>query len=203
MKYLPLAASAWFLLGCGGAESDKQDASEDASAMNAGSSASDGFAFHADAGPEGPLVLGRCVLQDGGDDCTGQPDEAQKFVALDDGDPMRIVFGPQGSFMLVVLLRAEGIDGGDVDAPASADNPSVEIQLREESDDSIVTRFRGRVAFRALSGGSGELESNDALFIVVDGQEEALVGQSVILEAVLQDRSGERRRGLMHVLVAK
>jgi hypothetical protein len=188
------------LVACGGSESSGPKASQDAG-DNGNNAASDGFMFEADGRDERPLMLGRCVLKDSTEDCTGETDEAQSYVSLSDDDAMRIVVGPQGSFMLVLMLRTQGVDGGDPTVPASADNPSVEVQLRRAADDSIVTRFRGRLTFERVSAASEEFESSSAVFVVVDGQEDALIGQTVVLEAVLEDRNGERRRGLRHVRV--
>jgi hypothetical protein len=164
--------------------------------------ATDGFAFDSDGAAEGALALGRCVLGDGASDCTGETGEAQRFAPLAEDDAMRIVRGPQGSFMLVLMLRTTGVDGGDPASPASPNNPSVEVQLRSALDGAIVSRFRGRVLFEPATGAANDqLESSNAIFVVVDGQEQRLVGETVVLEAVLQDRFGQRRRGIVRVRV--
>lgn len=139
-----------------------------------------------------PLELGRCVLAGTDLDCTGQPDEELEFVALAEGDEMRLVLGPQGSQMLLFLARGSGFDPGDPEAIGSTDNPLVEIWLHDTQTTQVIARYRGYVAF-AASEPDGPLVSSGGLFAVTEHSAGQLAEHPIAVEAILHDKNGDLR----------
>jgi hypothetical protein len=137
-------------------------------------------------------ILGRCELADSGADCTGVPDELRVFVALADGDPVRIVTGPQGASMFVLALRTGGMYPGDPDDPVSPDNPEVDILVRHP-DGRELARYRGRPVF-AVDEISQSLTA-PGLFVVLEQRPDTLAGLLVAASATIHDRDGVFRWG--------
>ncbi len=141
-------------------------------------------------GSTAAMDVGRCVLDAGGE-CRGAVGETFSFSGLSAGDPMSMVVGPQGSTMIVFMVRATGIDPGD--AATESTQPFVEVSLFDGA--TQLTVFRQRTAFT----GTGPFVSRQ-LWVVVDALASALAGHTVTAVARLTDRNGEARCGIVNVV---
>lgn len=133
-------------------------------------------------------ALGRCELAVSGDECTGVPDEERVFVALEEGDPVNIVVGPQSASMFVLGLQTTGMHPGDPNDPASQDNPDVAIDLRDDTGETLAL-YHGRPAFKQNADEPTLLEAA-GLFVIVDGSGSKLVGDKLTALAEVHDRDG-------------
>ena len=140
-----------------------------------------------------PMALGACVDLVGGGQCVGGADEVPIFDAMSEGDPLRVVVGPQGASMFAISLRVTGVDGGDPAAPVSADDPRVEILVRDE-EGTTVAQYRGLHALDPDPDLPGWLVKA-GLFVVVDVRPTSLDGRVLTAEATLVDRDGVERCG--------
>jgi len=146
----------------------------------------------ADCETKPTAIFGRCELPDGGD-CTGIPDETRTFVELKDGDPVRIVIGPQSASMFVLGLRTSGMYPGDPDNPASKENPDVSIELHDDHGE-LVAIYTGRPAFEKSDDPPGFLQT-PGLFVVVEGSGAELVEKKLSAVAEVVDRDGVSKCG--------
>ncbi|MBX7195087.1 MAG: hypothetical protein K1X94_23740 [Sandaracinaceae bacterium] len=144
-----------------------------------------------DASTEGcePLELGLCTITGTGQPCLGAFEEAGQFTVASDGALASLVTGPQGSQMIVLAARTRGIEPGDPERPASADNPVVEIVVLGQ-DGAEVSTYRGRAAFTVDPAGSDWLVQPE-IFVVMDGSRP----DAVEVHATLTDRNGALRCG--------
>lgn len=140
----------------------------------------------------GALELGRCLVDATGDDCSGRPDEAGRFVPMPPGTPFFVVVGPQGSSMIVLAARAAGIDPGDPDRPSNPENPETRIVLMDEAVELAL--YRGRSAYWP-DPDAPDTYVNSGLFIVVDDIRERLFGRDLIALGTLRDSAGAERCG--------
>jgi len=141
------------------------------------------------------MSLGRCVLDAGGD-CRGALGETYGFTALGSGQDMRMVVGPQGSTMLVFLVRASGIEPGAPDIDRDPSQPLVEVTLFDASAHTQLTVYRQRNGF--TMDGSGY--TSHQLWVVVDALASELSGRTITAVATLSDTNGENRCAIMDVV---
>lgn len=140
-----------------------------------------------------PMQIGRCVLDAGGD-CRGEAGETFSLVALTAGDDMRMVVGPQGSTMLVFLVRATGIEPGVPDGDLDPSQPLVEVTLFDATAQLSV--YRQRTGFTMDASGY----TSHQLWVLVDALASELNGRRVTAIATLSDRNGEKRCAIIDVV---
>jgi hypothetical protein len=136
------------------------------------------------------MQVGRCSL-DGGGDCQGAAGEAFSLTPLSNGDGMQMVVGPQGSTMLVFLVRAEGIDPGDT----GSTRPLVQVSLFDSAARRQLTEYRQRADFVADGAGF----RSQQLWVIVDALASDLAGRNVTATARLTDRNGVERCAIVNV----
>jgi hypothetical protein len=93
------------------------------------------------------LLLVSLVACEGTDDGTTPPAPltpevslgtgVEAYVPVGDGDPITIVFGPQGGYHLDGSLRAQGIVAGDPDDLGDDDNPLTIFRVWDATGDPI------------------------------------------------------------------
>jgi len=176
------AAWAWgalgisLMLGCGGSGTSADPDGATGTPMSCGAVAS--------------MEVGRCVVDSGGD-CQGALGEVYSLTSLSDGDAMRMVVGPQGSTMLVFLVRTDGIDPGD----SASTYPLVQVSLFDTAARRQLTEYRQRVSFVADGAGF----RSEQLWVVVDALASDLSGRNVTATARLTDRNGVARCAIVDV----
>lgn len=104
---------------------------------------------------------------------------------------MRMVVGPQGSTMLVFLVRTDGIDPGD----SASTYPLVQVSLFDTAARRQLTEYRQRVSFVADGAGF----RSEQLWVVVDALASDLSGRNVTATARLTDRNGVARCAIVDV----
>jgi hypothetical protein len=62
-----------------------------------------------------------------------------EFVALDDGDDIEIVFGPQGGYHVLGSIRVQGVEAGEADQLGAATNPSVSFDFLAEGQSILLS----------------------------------------------------------------
>ena len=149
----------------------------------------------ASCGSVARMEIGHCVLDAGGD-CIGAATETYHFAGLSNGDGMRMVIGPQGSTMLVFLVRADGIDPGPLDVERDSSHPLVQVGLYDSAAREQLSVFRSRVGFTEDSGSYASRQ----LWVVVDALGSALEGRTISAVANLTDQNGEARCGTVNVV---
>jgi len=163
-------------LGCGGSGTNGSDDGGTTSPMSCGSVAS--------------MEVGRCTLDAGGD-CQGAAGESFGLTPLSNGDSMQMVVGPQGSTMLVFLVRADGIDPGDT----GPTRPLVQVSLFDTGARRQLTEYRQRADF--VADGSGF--RSQQLWVVVDALASELAGRNITATARLTDKAGAERCAIVNV----
>jgi len=173
--------------GGGDGDGDSQvsgdmDASEQHSPGGDGDGDGDGDGHSNSSG----LTIGGCRA--GGTDCDGAGGDME-FVALDDGANLSLVNGPQGAWMLVFLLRAEGIFPGYADDPVNSDNPRLTLVLLVDGTDEVLARNNSRAPFHEVGG---RLQTVSGVFMILDGVDKITQARGTLLrvEATLTDRDG-------------
>jgi len=136
------------------------------------------------------MEVGRCVLDAGGD-CQGADGETFQFTGLSNSDGMQMVVGPQGSTMLVFLVRADGIDAGDT----GSTRPLVQVSLYDSAARRQLTEYRQRADFVA----DGANLRSQQLWVIVDALASDLAGRNVTATARLTDRNGQERCAIVDV----
>lgn len=142
-----------------------------------------------------PMQIGRCALDAGGD-CRGALGETFSLVALSAGDDMRMVVGPQGSTMLVFLVRASGIDPGVPDGDLDPSQPLIEVTLFDATAGTQLSVYRQRNGFTMDASGY----TSHQLWVVVDALASELNGRTITAIATLSDRNGEKRCAIIDVV---
>ncbi len=119
----------------------------------------------------------------------------ERFEPLDDGGPVPLVVGPQGSFMLFFGLRADGLAPGDADDPLAAGNPLV--QMRATLGGRLVGHLQQRVGLRDGTAAG--------LILTVDPDMRAadMLGVEVDIAAQVTDHAGVRACGQRAVTPAR
>jgi len=116
------------------------------------------------------------------------------FVALDDGDEVEVVFGPQGGYHVDGSLRVQGIDPGDEDDLGDPRNPLTVFQVRRE-DGAIVSGLQGAEAIEFRQGirtaempGTYEMVGRRILLDIRSDAE--LEGQTLTISVSVEDANG-------------
>ena len=142
-----------------------------------------------------PMALGACADLTSGGECVGVDGEVAIFDPMGEGDPLRMVIGPQGAPMFIMSLRVTGVDPGDASRPLSTDNPRVEIVVTDEAGTEI-SHYRGLHALEPDPDVTGWLVKA-GLFVVIDERPALLVDHMLTATAVLRDRFGFERCGVL------
>jgi len=132
------------------------------------------------------VELGRCVGADGAP-CDGT-EPRPRWDAMPAAGVLAPLVGPQGATMFALAARAQGIEPGDLDRPASRANPVVSLALLDDGGDEL-SRLSSRSPF-APSEGLADTWESAQLFVVVDHLPRELRGRSLRAEATLADRDG-------------
>lgn len=137
-----------------------------------------------------PLELGRCLTATGVD-CTGSPGDDGHFAPI--GGAMTLVVGPQGYTMLVMAMRAMGIDPG----AAMDQRPTLEVIVVDESDARRqVALYRERKRFVEDAEMPGSFVNAEQLWVVTATQVSFdLDGHRLHAVATLRDRNDMSRCG--------
>lgn len=118
-----------------------------------------------------------------------------EFEALDDGDPLTLIAGPQGGFHFVVHARATGIIPGDPTRPGAGENPSTSFRASRQDSGRRIDDGRSayRLGYESITG-AGELDlalPSGRILRIDDAEVEDTYGQSVILEVTVRDADGD------------
>lgn len=146
---------------------------------------------------DGSLELGLCSIAGTDEPCVGGATEEGVFVPVPDGAGASLVFGPQGSRMLVLAARTRGIEPGDPARPADSGNPVVEVHV-SDAEGREVTSYRGRAAFEA-DPADPTLFVQPEIFVVMDG----VAPPEVWITAWLRDRLGAERCGRVQLSMGR
>jgi len=116
------------------------------------------------------------------------------FIAVEDGDEVVIVFGPQGGYHLDGSLRVQGIDPGDEDDLSDPRNPLTVFQVRRE-DGTIVSGLQGADTIEYRQGidatdtpGVYEMVGRRILLDIESDSE--LVGETLSVSVSVEDADG-------------
>ncbi len=111
----------------------------------------------------------------------------EDYERLEEGGPVPLVIGPQGSFMLFFGLRTDTLEPGDADDPLASGNPLVE--MRATLGGRLVAQLQQRVGFR--DGVAAGL----ILTVDPDMRADQMIGAQIDVVAQVTDKNGMRACG--------
>ncbi|MEN0061651.1 MAG: hypothetical protein AAGA48_05840 [Myxococcota bacterium] len=137
------------------------------------------------SGPDDPVVLDPGIELGTGLD---------RFVSLDDGDDIVIIFGPQGGYHLEGSILVQGIDPGSANDLSDPRNPLTTFQVRRE-DGTIVSGLQGAdtVDFRqgiAASDTPGVYQMIGRRILLDIQDDSELEGQTLTVSVTVEDADG-------------
>jgi len=114
-----------------------------------------------------------------------------EFEALEDGDEIVVIHGPQGGYHLLGSLRAVGIETGNHDDLADPDNPTMQLEVEHDGRQLVVngTFTQGMVPTSPPDPSwSHQILGRLAILDIADDSE--LDGEEVVFSARITPTSG-------------
>ena len=114
-----------------------------------------------------------------------------EFEALEDGDEILVIHGPQGGYHLLGSLRSAGIEAGNHEDLGDPDNPTIELEVEHEGRQLVVngTFTQGMVpSSPGNPSWTHEVLGRLAILDIADDSE--LDGEEVVFSARITPTSG-------------
>lgn len=156
------------------------------------------------AGAALTLVSIACTGGPAGVDCdqSGSPSaqvgggsDSVGFVALQSGDPMTVVLGPQGLYMVTPSVRVQNMAGGQAGRVGDSDDPRVEFQLYQGST-NIGGSAREYLGLTSTADGSEVL----GVFTPFTVDISTYINQTITVKVDVVDACGNHATGSLDVV---